>query len=343
MSTSIQSRLSGKWRSTPEAPPLICGPGECFERPGKQLTIGLVNNMPDSALEAAEHQFTSLLSSASKDFSVRLRLYNIPDIPRGASASARISRNYAGVDQMFRDRPDALIVTGREPHSTDLRHEPYWSTLVRVLEWARENTCSTVWSCLAAHAAVLHMDGIKRVRSDCKHSGVFECTRIADHALTSGMPDTFRLPHSRWNGLKEDELVARGYTILSRAKQAGVDTFIKQDKSLFVFFQGHPEYGSLTLLLEYRRDIRRYLHGETTAYPTLPQGCVNERAAAALLGIEHEAHLCPREELLEQVSDVLQQVSLSYSWQTTATRIYTNWLHYLAMEKELQTLRTGLS
>ena len=37
----------------------------------------------------------------------------------------------------------------------------------------------------------------------------------------------------------------------------GVDTFIKQDAGLFIFFQGHPEYEAQTLMGEYRRDISR--------------------------------------------------------------------------------------
>ena len=52
--------------------------------------------------------------------------------------------------------------------------------------------------------------------------------------------------------------------MLTRSADAGVDTFIKQRKKLFVFFQGHPEYESDTLLREYRRDMGRYFRGETT-------------------------------------------------------------------------------
>ena len=63
--------------------------------------------------------------------------------------------------------------------------------MTRILEWARENTHSTVWSCLAAHAAVLHMDGIGRHRSADKHFGVFECVRVSEHPLLAGAPLRF--------------------------------------------------------------------------------------------------------------------------------------------------------
>ena len=47
-----------------------------------------------------------------------------------------------------------------------------------------------------------------------------------------------------------------------------MDLFVKKkEKSLFVHFQGHPEYGAQTLLKEYRRDIKRFLRGERETYP----------------------------------------------------------------------------
>ena len=63
---------------------------------------------------------------------------------------------------MWDTRLDGLIVTGTEPKSKNLDDEPYWAALPQVIDWAREHTHSTIWSCLAAHAAVLHTDGIER-------------------------------------------------------------------------------------------------------------------------------------------------------------------------------------
>ena len=55
-----------------------------------------------------------------------------------------------------------------------------------------------------------------------------------------------------------------GYLVLTQSAEGGVDSFVKKKKqSLFVHFQGHPEYGAQTLLKEYRRDIRRFLKGRT--------------------------------------------------------------------------------
>src|SRR5262249_2865220 len=134
---------------------------------------------------------------------------------------------------------------------------------------------SSAWSCLAAHAAVLHLDGILRQRLDDKRFGIFQYIQAATHDLTAGVPARVGTPHSRWNDLPERELRSCGYSILTRSDATGVDTFVKQKKSLFVFFQGHPEYEADTLLLEYRRDIKRYLGGESDRYPSQPNGYFN--------------------------------------------------------------------
>ena len=58
---------------------------------------------------------------------------------------------------------DALIITGAEPRAEAIcDEEPYWPALTRLIDWAEIGTISTLFSCLAAHAAVLHLDGIKR-------------------------------------------------------------------------------------------------------------------------------------------------------------------------------------
>ena len=147
----------------------------------------------------------------------------------------------------------------------------------------------TVWSCLAAHAAILHTDGIRRAKRNDKLFGIFECANVSDHPLTVGLPASFRLPHSRWNGVPEDQLLDCGFTVLAQSAEAGVDTFIKQQKRLFVFFQGHPEYDSDTLLREYRRDVGRYIKGESQTYPSVPQNYFDAATEDELMLLQEKA------------------------------------------------------
>src|ERR1043165_2275796 len=143
----------------------------------RSLNIALINNMPDSALESTERQFAELVAAASSDLLVRLRLYSLPDVPRSPSARSYVDNNYSSLEELWNSRPDGLIVTGTEPHAPELTDEAYWSGLTQILDWSQYTTISTIWSCLAAHAAVLHMDGIRRRRLAEKRAGIFKCTR----------------------------------------------------------------------------------------------------------------------------------------------------------------------
>ncbi len=224
------------------------------------IEIALINNMPDLALEDTELQFFELLENASYDLPVRVRLFSLPNIPRSEQAQKRLSSAYFGIHHLWTQPFDAVIITGTEPRKADLRQEPYWPALADVLDWAEENTASTILSCLAAHAAVLHGDGIRRHLLPEKQFGVFDVRAVGESMLISGIGDPLRCPHSRWNELSKDALMSCGYSVLTQSERAGVDLFVKKKTgSLFVYFQGHPEYGALTLLKEYRRDARRFL------------------------------------------------------------------------------------
>ena len=329
---SNPGHCSGRRQPTPLAPGMTT-PGS-RERASRCLTIGLINNMPDAALDATERQFRSLLHAASDGITVRLVLYALPTVLRSESGERHIASFYSNIEELWETELDGLIVTGAEPRAASLTDEPYWRSFARVVDWAREHTQSTIFSCLAAHAAVLQLDGIGRQRSDHKRFGVFECARLSDHPLMSGAPSHFKLPHSRWNGLSEEELTAHGYSVLTRSPDVGVDTFIKQEKALFVFFQGHPEYDSDTLLREYRRDVGRYLKGESDSYPREPQSYFDEETRFALASLRDQARSRGGEDLLPEVAAALETRAIDNTWNSTAACIYKNWLHYIRDRKE---------
>ena len=176
--------------------------------------------------------------AASHDRLVTLRHFSLPELPRAAAAQAYISQSYEDLSELWSSRLDGLIVTGTEPRASTLTDEPYWPTLTKLVEWAEGHTYSTVWSCLAAHAAVLHIDGIERRRLRKKLSGVFDCAKAAEHRIVAGAPSSWSVPHSRYNDLASDELIAHGYRVLSSSVEAGADLFIKTGDSLERFCPG---------------------------------------------------------------------------------------------------------
>jgi homoserine O-succinyltransferase/O-acetyltransferase len=292
------------------------------------IEIGLVNNMPDAALEQTERQFIGLLSAAAGQRGFRVKLFCLPEIIRAGAARERVTQHYAPIDALWETRLDGLIVTGTEPRAPDLREEPYWRTLAKLIDWAEANTRSTIWSCLGAHAAVLHADGIRRHPLGDKCFGLFDCVKAASHPILKGVPAVLPIPHSRWNELREEELVAAGYDMFTRSATGGVDMFARQGKSLFLFFQGHPEYEARTLLGEYRRDVRRFLRGERETYPSMPRDYFDADTTRQLEAFRLRALAERREPLIDSFPSCSEQ-SLQASWRPAAERLMANWLGQL--------------
>jgi homoserine O-succinyltransferase/O-acetyltransferase len=311
----------------------------------ESLRIALINNMPDSAMEDTETQFFALLEAAAGQAPVCVKLFSLPGVPRGTRGTQRLGEYYYGIEELWNGRFDGVIVTGTEPRQADLRREPYWSAMADVFDWAERHTSSTILSCLAAHAGVLHTDGITRNPLSHKMCGVFACWQASDHALMKDSGNLVQFPHSRWNEVREDDLAACGYTVVTKSMEAGVDCFVKKKrKSLFVHFQGHPEYEALTLFKEYRRDLRRFLSGERPNYPGLPHGYFDATATKFLAGFQERALSHRREDLMTEFPEAALTAGLQRSWAASANGVYRNWLQYLASRRaaRLRFARTSI-
>ena len=290
------------------------------------LVIGLVNNMGRRTMFSTERQFSNLLRSASPDLAVELKLFTLEDnTDANAPDGVRYPR-YASLDAVEDAGIDALIVTGMEPRRARLQDEPNWGALTRLLDWTEFNEVPAVWSCLVAHAAVLHLSGIDRQPLPEKVSGVFQCHRTsAQHPLTTGMPEQWRSPHSRFNGLSEAALVAAGYEILSRSEEVGTDVFTRSHSPATLFLQGHPEYSPTTLLREYIRDVRRYLSGESPCYPAVPSNYLDANSEEALDELREDA-LGGSGDIMASLLAIARIASPLDVDQDMGVRLYGNWL-----------------
>ena len=292
------------------------------------LTIGLVNNMPDAALQATERQFMRLLRQAAGETRIDFHCFSLPSVVRSQTSQWRVEKQYTDIAELCRLRLDGLIVTGTEPVAATLQQEPFWRELTDMIDWARANTRSTIWSCLAAHAAVLHLDGIERRRLGTKCSGIYDCAKVTDSWLTADVPSPLKIPHSRLNELRAGDLAARGYQLLTASPEAGVDIFAKQLGSQFVFFQGHPEYDALSLEREYLRDIARFLAGQRDTYPALPVGYFDAGTEHRLAGFEQRARLERRPGLSTELPERTLRRDIAAG--AAATAMVRNWLGYLS-------------
>jgi homoserine O-succinyltransferase len=286
--------------------------------------------MSDTALEATEQQFLRLLRAAGGDRPILLRFASLPQIARSESSLERMRRIYWPVEELMAAEVDALIVTGAEPITSRLRDEPYWEAMCRLLDWAERSVASSIWSCLAAHAAALHLEGIDRQPLPRKLCGVFAHATAADHFLTNEVPSPLYTPHSRWNDLPLDKLCSAGFRLASWSAETGASISTKRYDSLIVLIQSHPEYNGGTLFREYRRDVERFLRGERPQYPTMPDGYFSDDGGAMLSAFRARAIGNPTPELICQFPTEDSVARRAIAWRESAVSIYRNWLEYVA-------------
>lgn len=294
----------------------------------RAVTIGLVNNMGDEALQVTERQFGGLIRACAGDIDVNLRLFALAQTPRSHKALEYINARYERLSSARNGELDGLIITGAEPRAARLSDEKYWDELTELIDWAKQRTKSTVFSCLAAHVAVLHLDGVERRPLPEKCAGVFAFTAEGNHPFAGEQDHTCFIPHSRYNDLMRSDLECAGYEILMSSAAHGVDRFTKSFGSEFVFLQGHLEYYANSLAREYRRDMGRWLRRETHVRPPRPKGYFSAEAEAELDALELRARAdrLPVQELTK--IDALAPSSAE--WRDSAISFYRNWITKMA-------------
>ncbi len=299
----------------------------------RALTIGLVNNMGDEALKVTERQFTDVVCMSAGDVDVQMHLFALKRTPRSPRALEYIGARYEPANAAMESELDALIVTGAQPRTARLSEEPYWEELIELIDWAKQHTASTIFSCLAAHAAVLHLDGVERRPLPEKLTGVFAFKAQRGHPLTGELGRGRLTPHSRYNGLSESDLDLAGYSVLTSSRAHGVDTFTKSFGSQFVFLQGHPEYHANSLAREYRRDMGRYLGGETDRDPPRPKGYFTAKAEEELCALERWAREDPRRLSTEDLSKIDALAPTEAHWRDSAISFYRSWIETVVASK----------
>jgi homoserine O-succinyltransferase len=237
----------------------------------RELHIGLLNMMPDAALAATERQFFRLVGESNQIAQFYVHPFTLAGLERDAEARAHIRRYYEDFEQIRSAGLDALIVTGANVTQPDLALEPFWRPLIEVIDWAYDNVTSTLCSCLATHAVLQFRYGQKRRRLPDKRWGVYP-HRITDgrHPLVRGVNTRFDVPHSRYNQIDRVQFEAAGLTVLIESEAAGVHLAVSPDGFRLVFLQAHPEYDTVSLLKEYKREVLRFAHRERDDYPPFP-------------------------------------------------------------------------
>ncbi|MFN2309602.1 MAG: homoserine O-succinyltransferase [Gammaproteobacteria bacterium] len=294
----------------------------------RELHIGLLNMMPDTALAATERQFFRLVGESNQIAQFYMHPFTLTALARGAEGRAHVERYYESFEQIKASGLDALIITGANVQGTELAEQPFWAPLIEVIDWAYANVTSTLCSCLATHAVLQFRYAQKRRPLGYKRWGVYS-HRVTDrrHPLVMGVNTRFDVPHSRFNQIDRAQFEAAGLPVLAESAAAGVHLAVSQDGFRLVFFQGHPEYDSISLLKEYKREVLRYVAGQRPDYPPFPEHYFTPQTQAVL-----EEH----RDLLEQarrdgrpapeLPETLILPHIDNTWHDTAEAILNNWM-----------------
>lgn len=294
----------------------------------RELHIGLLNMMPDAALAATERQFFRLVGMSNQIAQFHMHVFTLDSLPRGAAAQAYIAQYYESFADLKHKGLDALIITGANPVHANLEDEPFWQGLMEVVEWAQENVTSTLCSCLASHAIVQHLYGIRRRPLGFKRWGVYQhALTMPEHPLVSNLNTHFDVPHSRFNQIDRQQLEAKGLKVLAESQKAGVHLAVSPDLFRFVFFQGHPEYDGISLMKEFRREVNAWYFGRRPDYPPFPQNYFRPQVKAILneYRLRLESARTQGTELPEFPESNLIPL-LPNTWRDTAKSMVSNWI-----------------
>lgn len=246
----------------------------------RELHIGLLNMMPDAALQVTEQQFIRLLGSANQIVQIHVHPFTVPGLARAPATQRYIDTYYEPFERLKEEGLDGLIVSGANVTNPSLDLESFWDPLREVIDWALENTTSVLCSCLATHALVQLFHGVRRRPLLSKRWGVFRHRVVRpDHPLMHGANSLFDVPHSRWNEVSSAQLESAGLQVLVESLDGNFHLGTSADGIRFVYMQGHPEYDRSSLLKEYKREVARFLAGEIAGIPPYPEHYLPPEAA----------------------------------------------------------------
>jgi homoserine O-succinyltransferase len=292
------------------------------------LRIGLLNLMPDTALQATERQFLRLVGVGEVDANIFVYPFALRSEFRGSVARAHIDAHYFSFETLRDEGLHALIITGANPATSDITDEAFWSPLIDVIDWSRDNVESVICSCLATHAVLHHYHQVNRIELPQRRWGVFEHrVLVDDHPLLAGVEAPVLAPHSHRYDIPREAMESAGQTVLIAGAEAGVHMAVSEDQFRFVFFQGHPEYDSISLVEAFQRAVAKFLSGNRSVYPPFPEHYLDSAAKERLEAYQRQATESESEFATLPVFPEAEFGDVCFnSWAGAGKVIYRNWL-----------------
>ncbi len=262
----------------------------------RPLKIIILNLMPTKI--ETETQLLRLLGNSPLQVDIEL-LQTASHTSKNTSPH-HLTTFYKTFEQVKNETFDGMIITGAPVEQLDFEEVDYWDELCKIMDWSKHNVYSTFHICWGAQAGLYHHYGIEKFKFEEKLSGVYNHKILNPlHQLMRGFDDTFVIPHSRFTGVKTEQIRKNpSLEILAVSDLAGV-SIVCSKSGRQVFVMGHAEYDRNTLANEYFRDINK------GAEPKIPYNYFPN----------NDASLIP-----------------PMTWRSNATLLYTNWLNYFVYQ-----------
>lgn len=306
----------------------ILSPDRARHQDIREIHIGLLNMMPDTALEATERQFFRLVGACNQIAQFHVHPFTIDGLERGPNAKEHIEKYYEPFAKIQQDGLDALIISGANVTHAHIPEEDFWIPLTEVFEWAKKNVTSILCSCLATHALIHHCYGIERSHLPAKRWGVFS-HKLLDrlHPLVAEINTRFDVPHSRFNEIYQHDMELNNLKVLVTSQQAGVHLAVSPDGFRVVYLQGHPEYDEISLLKEYKREVISFFCGNRSSYPPYPENYFDDNAKKILVFYEKMLKNAKnKQQALPPFPELAILKYLDNTWKDTAKAVFNNWL-----------------
>lgn len=269
----------------------------------RPLKILILNLMPTKI--ETETQLLRLLGNSP--LQVDIELLQMASHTSKNTSPHHLTTFYKTFDQVKNESFDGMIITGAPVEQLEFEEVDYWEELCQIMDWSKRNVYSTFHICWGAQAGLYYHFGVHKHLLPKKLSGIYTHTVLnPHHQLMRGFDDTFKIPHSRYTGISEDEIKrCMGLEILAVSKEAGVSIICSRNGRQ-VFVTGHAEYDRETLANEYFRDKNKGINPDVP-YDYFP---------------DDDASRTP-----------------PMVWRSNANLLYTNWLNYFVYQATPYDLR----
>jgi homoserine O-succinyltransferase len=150
--------------------------------------------------------------------------------------------------------------------------------------------------------------------------------RVTDrqHPVVRHMNTLFDVPHSRHREISREQFERAGMRALVESEEAGVHMATSPDGFRLLCLQGHPEYDSISLLKEYRREVVNFINGERPDYPPFPDHYFNKDALALLE--KHREKVLSGSGTAPEFPESAIEPLIEDTWRDSARAMIGNWI-----------------